>query len=134
RNSAVEPLAWSDLHGVFGIELDCESSDTRGPWLDDRIYRAYLVVPPAAARIRYRVEGDVETRVDVFDPDASVGDGFLTDWRVPDPAVDADAVRIDVGSAADVSFEANRPRLVVFSAPQTGGRIALVATRTPTAP
>lgn len=132
RESAIQPVAWSDLHGIFAVELDCDDTDTRGPWVDDRIYRAYAVVPDVSARIRYEVDGDPEGRIDIFDPDASVADGFLTDWRVPDPVVDASATRIDVGSVADVWFEAHRPRLVVFSTAPTGGRVALVATSTPT--
>ncbi len=81
------------------VRLDCAGPETMGPLPLEApgMYQVRRVRIPANAGARLRVSGDAGTWVDLFDPYGSWRRGRMTDWMLPDPEVDEEAVHLESG-------------------------------------
>jgi hypothetical protein len=119
-----------------GIErdLDCDATHTQGPLWDDRpgMFRAERLVVPRSGEVYLEATGDApDGWIVVFDPYALPHRSAVTPWRLPEPELDAAAIRLEPGESRTQALERGT-YLVVFgsdnpSRPATLGLRVLLA-------
>ena len=119
-----EGAAWPErLTFAVEVELDCAAEDTMGPLPGEHegMYQVRRMDIPDNQGAVLRVEGDPGTWVDVFNPYARAHRGVMTDWMLPDPAIDRGALRLRPGDELEMPL---RPgvRAVVLATEGTHGR------------
>lgn len=134
RESAIERIGLRQLGEGVELELDCTADDTRGPWRDGGSYRVLALASEHDAELELELGGEPGTHVRIFDPDASARWGLTTQWRIPDPDVDPDAIAIDVGERRRVELDGGRTYLVVFVADASPARAVLRCPSCPKTP
>jgi hypothetical protein len=112
---SIAEVTTGELYDGVSIELDCDDESTRGPLGPDTggVYSVRWVDVQREGVAEIRLEGEMGGWIYLFDPVTQHGN--VTDWAMPRPDVDEDAIRLEPGET--VRAELSRGvHLVVFGA------------------
>lgn len=112
---SIEEVTTGELLDGVSIELDCADESTRGPLGPDTggVYAVRWVDVQREGVAEIRLDGEVGGWVYLFDPVTKRGN--ITDWAMPRPDVDEDAIRLEPGDTVRAQLSTGT-HLVVFGA------------------
>jgi len=111
----VEVVEAGDLLDGYTVELDCDDDTTRGPLRPDvgGVYQVRRLDITRRGKAEITVDGDAGGRVFIFDPAAEFG--TVTNWSMPEPEIDPNAIEVRVGETLRAELHPG-VHLVVFTA------------------
>lgn len=112
---SIEKLTTGELYDGVSVELDCADESTHGPLAPDTpgVYSVRWIEVQREGVAEIRVDGEVGGWVILFDPVR--GPGSTTDWSMPQPEVDEDALRLVPGDVVSTQLTKGT-HLLVFGA------------------
>lgn len=103
--AAAEVTTLTNLWDGHQVHLDCDDEATRGPLgrAGGGLYQVRRVAVKRGGEAEFAVDGDADGWVTLFDPNATRG--IVTNWAMPEAAVDPAGITLRPGERAMVDLD-----------------------------